>query len=249
MTWPSMKLRRSILSFTGASLIACAKAATIQFTPDQLSDFQMTGSLVYQDDGGMASSVMTDPSIESPNRLRFETLITGGGQAVYTHEWLGATITPSSQGAITSIDFSVELSDPSLGDTDTSLFFGLVQDSMLYFYTANGDVIRSFRPDENDSSIEQHSVSDLSSANFGRFTPGPTGNVLNIDAADNPDFSGSEIRFVYGTFSGTDTSNFNRFVDVQSSDLIVRTIPEPKPSMLLALALLGIWRRRVSRRG
>lgn len=87
-----MSLRIPVCLYAHASLTMVSAASTIRFTPHQPSDFEITGTIVYPETLGMASSAITNPPTGSPNTLRIETLITPSGQAIYTHEWLGAAI-------------------------------------------------------------------------------------------------------------------------------------------------------------
>ena len=239
----SFKLASLILLVFTGNLVA----AIISFTPDSLSDFQTSGSKVHQLRDSTFSSSLTDPTAETLNELRFETLISVPDQVVYTHEWIGATFTPSFQSTIATINFSIELSHPNLSNLPTPLYLGLIQAGVLYFYTEDNIIVKSFEPIEDDPNFIQRSVSNLTESDFARFAPADVeGGFQNVDASDHPDFSGSgsEIQFLYGTASATGNNNPQRFTDFRNSSLNITTIPEPSSSVLFFVALTAILSRR-----
>ena len=100
-----------IAGILGAGLVSggAANAAVITYTPDTLAEFQTSGDVIYSETATTRSSTFSDPSAESPNQLRIKTSISGVDQVTYTHDLIGATFNPSTQGAINTIDFTIKV--------------------------------------------------------------------------------------------------------------------------------------------
>ncbi|KKL78786.1 hypothetical protein LCGC14_2021350, partial [marine sediment metagenome] len=137
----NMKLRITVPRLLLASLFVglvllgnYAFGATITFAPDTLSEFQTNGDVIYQNGSSYALSTLSDPAVETPNRLRFTTVISAPDRAAYSHDMIGASFNPSVQGAISHIDFGIEVIDPIPG-FDTGIRFGIEQAGNTYFFS------------------------------------------------------------------------------------------------------------------
>ncbi|HEV2294444.1 MAG TPA: PEP-CTERM sorting domain-containing protein [Tepidisphaeraceae bacterium] len=167
------------------------------------------------------------------------------------YRYLGDTIVPSSEGAIGTIDYSIE--SRNSGFDKTALALMLIQDGKLYR--------SAFQPVQTQG-YEFYGQSGLTALDFGEFEGlaydyGNRGTNSvpadgRADFTSNPDFSalGGEIQFGYlahfdPTLAGPETSNV-AYNLVRSYSATVNTLPIPEPGSA-ALAGLGLL-AAVSRR-
>ena len=228
----TMKIKTLIIAVMLSA--GLSNAAVITFHPDTLAEFQPSGDVIYSETATTRSSTLSDPLVESPNELRVFTSISGVDQVTFTHNLIGATFNPSTQGAINDIDFTIHVNDPGQGDSDTPILLGLEQGGNTYFYTEIDTSAFQFR-NLDDTEFLQFTKNSLTASNFGLFT-GASATGVN---STRPDFTtgGGNIQFVYGVIAGTNGETFERYTDFHSSVLTLDfAVVAPEPS---TLALLG----------
>lgn len=195
-------------------------ADLVVFAPDEPTDFQANGLIVGRDGGGIASSTIGQTS---PGYLTVTNVITAPGQVWYTHDVLGATITPSLHGAIEHLTFSMDLRDPGTAPSDTRINLGVRQDDAFYVLP-----IPFRNPDS--SAFAEFNTGIVGAGDFARFVSvgtSETGSLL--DDSTNPDFSpsGSSIQFLIVTASGSSGAPSIRTTDFRNSliEVSVAAIP------------------------
>ncbi len=251
-----MKLRLALLSAVvlTVSLVGTSttSAAVVTFTPNSLSDFQTSGDVIFRNsapDGSgnstvpdPATSTIEDPSTESPNQLRITSEITTGGFATYTHNMTGATFSPSGQGDVTSINFSITVNDPGIGNNGSLMGFGLEQGGNFYFYTEETGTQAKILRLHNSGDINFLTISKtgLDASDFGLFGSF----VHQVDQMSNPDLSasGGDLQFVLYSTSQTSGQTKVRVADFHSMRVDVEFIPEP--ACMALLGLVGMMMRR-----
>ncbi|MGE9267275.1 MAG: PEP-CTERM sorting domain-containing protein [Verrucomicrobiales bacterium] len=226
----------------------------MSFNLDELSDFEASGTVVLKSTGnngsgagpGVATSTLSDPTVESPNQLRVVTSINEAGFAVYRHNIIGASFDLASMGPITSISFSMDVREPSAAAADAPIYLGFSQDGVDYLYTTNTGTnadIFEFRNADNSTFVNIAAIG-MTENQFGSYP----GQIVNeVDQTSQPDLSaaGAEIQFAIYTFSGSNGSS-TRQTDFRNAELTVNYVPEPSVALFLlgGLSVLGFARRR-----
>lgn len=242
-----MKTKLKILTMLTLSVAGKASATTIAFTPDTIAEFQTSGDNIYQAGSATATSTISD---QGAGVLRVSTVISGSDQVIYTHDLVGMTIDPSLK-EITTIDFSIEIRDPDVGNSDTPILLGIEQGGNTYFYTENDSSALQFR-NAGSTSFLAFAKNGLTASNFGLIA---NTDYETVNIASNPDFSetGGSIQLVYGVMSATGSTTLTRNTDFRNSVLTVNhtAIPEPSATCMLGLAaglLMFTPRRRFSKK-
>jgi hypothetical protein len=238
-----------VLAVLLASLAASSvEADLVVYSPSTLADFQASGTVVSQIEGGFASSQITDPSNESPNVFTATNSISSPGQVSYTHDLAGATFDPASLGLITGIRFSIEVRDPGLASNDTAIHFGIRQGSRLYYFSETGTNRFAFR-NEDTPTFLAYDKQGLQATDFAYFLGGP---LNSLDGSDHPDFSlqGDSLQFLIGTASGTSGSNPVRISEFRNSRIEISFAAIPEPTATLFFAIFSVatatrWRSRL----
>jgi hypothetical protein len=249
------KITTSILTFS-LMQIATLSAAVFTYTLDSASDFDATGTVVFKNTNtnGSGSSTapsnpissITDPTSETPNQLRFTSEIEANDRVMFLHYVTSATITPSVVGGITNFDFTLDVNDPNLGNSDSPLHFGLEQDGNRYFY-ATGSSAFQFR-NAGSTSFATFDLNGLDQTDFAFYD---ASTLDGVNTSSNPDFSasGSNIQFFLGGVASTNNgSTFTRVTDFRNAEIELTTVAIPEPStfglMAGALALSSLMHRR-----
>ncbi len=236
------------------------QAATLTYTPDSLPEIQVLGTTILSGTTNSSTginplvfgtSTITDSTVETPNVMRILTSSGTTGFVLFNHTITGGLFAPALQGAITGIDFAIDVRDPAVGTTDdTPILFGLTQGGNTYLYTEDTGTNAQLFEFRNQGSgttstmFKSFDKNGLLASKFALY--GTSNNVLRGNSTSNPDFSasGAPIQLVFTTFINGGAGPKQRNTDFRNAEIILNYVPEPASLSLLALGGLAMLRRR-----
>ncbi len=199
-----------------------------------LADWQTTP--YYWGNGGSITLSQINSGVNPGQFLEIDHFLQSGAtnSVVYgLHTRNGATYTPSVQGEITAIDFSIHFENLLTTGMGHGFAFALRQDGNIYhvFQSLSGTV----------PGWQQDMHLGLQETSFGLMTPIET--TFIIDFNYHPDFSstGSQIEFGLATWNAGKTS-IHKIVGYDNWTVTV--IPEPATFAILALGSLILKTRK-----
>jgi len=239
-----VKFAFAAVLFLGGAVVPAS--ATSVFSDQTFAGW--TATTVTFGSGGSSSASQQTSGGNPGDYFGVSNSLSGGGggssDAYYTRGT--DTYTPSIQGAITGINYSVDL----------KLFSGSVGDAELIL-KQNGNVYFGIVPEVYTTSggWSTFSTTGLIATNFARLVLPATDNGVGealLDLSQNPDFSssGTLIEFGFGTTFNTKGDPFSGGWGVDNWNVTINPSSTPLPAALPlfatglgALGLLG-WRRK-----
>lgn len=186
--------------------------------------------------GGGTTTVSQVLNTGNPGALRRVDMTPGPatGDAIYTLHRYGTTMAtrydPTTQGAIQSLDFSIDFREAPAADasTEQKVFFGAKQGTIVFA----GPGIQEFL----NSSFLPVSFSGLTASDFSAV--GASGS-FDLSAA------GAPIRFGFITYVANSTGAFASRSDYDNFSVTIHQAPAPSSMLIAGLAgTLALRRRR-----
>ena len=244
------------LSFFVLAGGAAADTLDLSSNFDQASDFT-TPNEEYNPSGTVTSSVTDDNG-----GVQFQTTRNGTGGASYHSTMSSATFNPSTQGAITDINWSNDVRQSlGIGASAGQTLPLILQGGTLYVYKGKdmnpsnaiaGNCFYNYN--EAGTWLVGQFIDDVVVASdFEELLTSPgtwaggAGGGPGSTSSSNPDFtiSGGEITFGYLMANTGGSPRVNKTVMRNAAMSVEYTpIPEPNSFFLAALGLLGLGRRR-----
>ena len=211
--------------------------ATVEFYDGtfNLDDWQTAD--YYWGNGGSITLTQINSGGNPGQFLEIDHFLQSGAtnSVVYgLHTRNGATYTPSVQGEITAVDFSINYQNLQTTGMGQGFAFALRQDGNIYhvFQSLSGTV----------PGWQQDMHLGLQETSFGLMTPIET--TFIIDFNYHPDFSptGSQIEFGLATWNASGSTSLTEIVGYDNWTVTV--IPEPATFAILALGSLILKTRK-----
>ncbi len=201
---------------------------------DEASDYS-AGVIVWNDDATTPTFTVTDVG---PSEVQFSNSRPDAGKAILSI-LSSATFNPSTQGALTNIDWATTVEDVA---SNAIIYPMISQGGTMYMYVA-GNIIGSDRTPgiafNETGATSTQTLTDALASDFAELDTATPGLVVDpvygygpeTVAASNPDFSlaGGEISFGYLTVSDTGSSG-GRTNTASFSNTAVGLDYVPKPS-------------------
>ncbi len=228
-------------SFASLTLAASSAHAVVNFFDGIFNNSDWTLNVITNATGVGSSSTglqfLTGGNPNEYRRIRNNLLVSnpGNGAVIGFHMNVTAFYTPSSQGAITSINYSEDsinfVNQPGGGQA-TGL--AILQNG-IYYRQQTPILVMPFIP---FSAWTANSAPGLTASSFAEVTPA---GIVNISS--NPDFSATGTIMQLG-FSRGNSANGNINTDCGIDNWRVSIIPAPGATALLGLGGLVALRRR-----
>jgi hypothetical protein len=235
------KSRCLILGIAACGLLSQAASADTTFSDGTFNPGDWPAIINFAGGGGTVGASQ-QPSGGNPGSY-YQLTITANpgpsGTAAFFNN-PAFTYTPSSQGAITSVTFSFDLSHQ--GGAGLAAFANLALEQNGHIYAG---------PEfDNVSAAWQHVGTTLVATDFGQVTS--ANGQFSLDLASNPNFSntGSNIVFGFTTIFNTPAdfhSSATEITGIDNYNAVLHTtaaVPEPSTLGLLAFSGLALLRRR-----
>lgn len=224
-------MHRSIATITLAlGMAASAVSANVVYNDGTFDNANWSIDHVYS--GGVAGTPSGTHMLTGGNPGDFRQV----GQNSFTRELVtwhmrsGAAYTPAIDGALDSIDFSIDLrAIQNLAGTNVGVSLGIEQGGIYYYQPLTYFISNSIGNWVSRSGT-------FHAADFGQYPL----------IASHPDFSSSGAAMRLGiAFSNDNASNLaTRVVDVDNWSVTLRPVPSPGFTALIALGGLVTTRRR-----
>lgn len=234
-----MKTRFSLVAALLVSLV-CANAACadMAFFDGTFSNADWQVSSIFQGYNGGSVSGAQAGSGGNPGTYRIvNTTVNGIGSHPYANvlgfqQRLGATYDPTVQGAISTVDFSIDFLNINTFGNGQQYEIALLQNGLLYGLLPH--ITQTVTGWQHDSS------NGLTANDFYQIVNAPP--LFYFDGAHHPDFSatGSPISLGFQTWTATTDVPFTLTVGYDNWGVTVHSIPEPGMFLLAALGGLAL---------
>ena len=231
----------------GTLSIAHTTRADVTFSDGTFNNADWQVSMLFQgyNGGSVTGSQVASGGIPGTYRSINTSVNPLGAEDPYSNvlgfnQWLPGTFNPATQGAISSVDFSIDFLNIDTFGNGQGFELALTQSGSLYGLLPHNTGI--------GGGWQHFALSDVTASDFYQITSAPP--IYTFDGTHHPDFSAAGCPISFGFYAATATTDVPFTLTAGCDNWSVTAtsaVPEPQALVLVGLGALVMLARRRSR--